>query len=688
MKRAIILLSVTLCLCGYPLFAQTPTVVSGTIVDPNGLPYSYARVSAQLIPSTASPTIIVNGIPVQIGGQQNATADVNGTFSMNLFCNAAGGGCSAISPGGTQWQFTVNETGTPPPVGTGPQSCTATITITGASQSISSSFSSCPALVRGGGQVVFASNYAVFDAQITWGCSYSIGNTTITCPNASFTSADIGKSEFATSISAAGFGTAVTSTTTIPYGTIVSVVNSTTVTVSIAPTANSVASKDSFNWGTPQGPQLNTAWHVAADACGTLVLPVGRIFSNRGQFNYYNPKCVAGAGAQKGGQDVTGQGMGATAIILTPDFDWTQGAGNSCDGYYSPHGCFLSVQNEIHASRFTIYGAGLNFTSKSADLINLACDNCSLRDLNFSSFDAVDGSTIGMLLSGAFMAVDNVIVDGWGGKPCSMTGGTPPSANPQRISNSYCGDSTGTAFTASAGIIESVNNYFQGLTADSVSVAANTDFNSVNDEYYSSSNSTSSGRALLTLASTARVKITNGNIYQTGTGLAVMAFGGGLIQFNHTRVSAPTGTALYIYDSTSKIVDDCGNVFSGSTILNNAGPGLYAGDCSVTGTAQTAGNIALTSGWGTSTVGTVSGNTKAEKWTVSVTGIPGASPVITVTFPTAFLVAPICSIQQVGGTFTLLNPAITSTVTAATITWSGTPVATQSYIFALNCGNP
>jgi hypothetical protein len=135
-----------------PLAAgQTPTLVSGTITDASGVPYSFAKVSAQLIPTTASPTIIVNGIPTQIGGQQNANADANGVFSMNLFCNTAGGGCSVISPSGTQWQFTVNENGAPPPIGTGPQTCTATVTVTGASQSLTASFAACPALGRAAG---------------------------------------------------------------------------------------------------------------------------------------------------------------------------------------------------------------------------------------------------------------------------------------------------------------------------------------------------------------------------------------------------------------------------------------------------------------------------------------------------------------------------------------------------------
>ena len=132
MRRFIFGLALCAVLGASPAFAQTPVTVFATITDPNGLPYTNAKVSAQLIPSTASPTIIVNGIPTQIGGQQNAVADANGTFSMNLFCNVAGNGCSVISPSGTQWQFTVNVTGIAPPAGFGPQQFTFTLNLSGA----------------------------------------------------------------------------------------------------------------------------------------------------------------------------------------------------------------------------------------------------------------------------------------------------------------------------------------------------------------------------------------------------------------------------------------------------------------------------------------------------------------------------------------------------------------------------
>ena len=105
------------------------TTVTGTIVDPNGIPYSGATVSAQLLPSGVTPTL-----PPPCNGQttyrctasafQRATANAAGTFTMSLADNGV------LSPGGTTWQFTVNlSPGVAPPLGTGPQSFTVTTAI-------------------------------------------------------------------------------------------------------------------------------------------------------------------------------------------------------------------------------------------------------------------------------------------------------------------------------------------------------------------------------------------------------------------------------------------------------------------------------------------------------------------------------------------------------------------------------
>jgi hypothetical protein len=108
--------------------AQTQTNVTATITDPLGIPYA-GTYSIQLVPTGTNPTVNGNSI----GGAFNGTTDTNGKFNVSLWPN------SAISPGGSQWQFTVCATpGVQPPLGTGGQ-CTppTAITISGTSQNIS-----------------------------------------------------------------------------------------------------------------------------------------------------------------------------------------------------------------------------------------------------------------------------------------------------------------------------------------------------------------------------------------------------------------------------------------------------------------------------------------------------------------------------------------------------------------------
>jgi hypothetical protein len=139
MLRRFIFALVCAVLAASSALGQNFTAVSGTIVDPNGLPYSNCAITAELVPSGTNPTI--GG--ASIGGLNRASCDVNGVFSMTLGSNAV------ILPGGTQWKFTVNESpGIPPPGGFGPQSFVATLTISGASQDISASLA-VPALALG-----------------------------------------------------------------------------------------------------------------------------------------------------------------------------------------------------------------------------------------------------------------------------------------------------------------------------------------------------------------------------------------------------------------------------------------------------------------------------------------------------------------------------------------------------------
>ncbi len=131
MKKTLLLSAILLAIT-LPAAAQF-TVVSGTVKDPNNLPYAYGTISAQLT-SPTSPVFTGTGLPYT-APTQPAGLDKNGKFLLRLADN------TALTPGGTQWTFTIcSGAGTvSPSVGTGSQCfTTGLITISGSSQDISS----------------------------------------------------------------------------------------------------------------------------------------------------------------------------------------------------------------------------------------------------------------------------------------------------------------------------------------------------------------------------------------------------------------------------------------------------------------------------------------------------------------------------------------------------------------------
>lgn len=154
-----------------------------------------------------------------------------------------------------------------------------------------------------------------------------------------------------------------------------------------------------------------------------------------------------------------------------------------------------------------------------------------------------------------------------------------------------------------------------------------------------------------------------------------------------TFVAAGTGKPIGL-SGTARFFDECDNSASGGA-ANIFPAGSVYGSCSIAGTALVAGNVALTSGWGTSTVTSASGNSQRGQFTIAATGTPGANPVVTVTFPNPFFAAPSCTIVQIGGTFGVLTNAAVGipTRTTVAVTFAGTAVAAQTYTLVLDCRN-
>jgi hypothetical protein len=145
----LILTFAALALC-LPAAAQFD-LVTGQVVDPNGIPYSGATLRAQLVVSgtavTGQPTVSnanqaqcisarLGNAPCQMPfpGTNSVTLDVNGNIpagGLNLANNPS------VTPAGTQWLFSVTiSPGIAPPAGTGPQSFSVAMTINSNPQSV------------------------------------------------------------------------------------------------------------------------------------------------------------------------------------------------------------------------------------------------------------------------------------------------------------------------------------------------------------------------------------------------------------------------------------------------------------------------------------------------------------------------------------------------------------------------
>src|SRR6266446_5640035 len=157
------------------VYAQA-TTVTGQVKDVNGVPYAGARLTATLANADGttftSPATVTQASSAVCQAAGLGPAPCNqpfptnvGPFTLDGGGNIPGGGIALqdvtlISPAGKVWLITANTPGNPPPLGTGPQTCSATIAISGGSQNITASFAACPSLsniIVSGGAV-----YSVF----------------------------------------------------------------------------------------------------------------------------------------------------------------------------------------------------------------------------------------------------------------------------------------------------------------------------------------------------------------------------------------------------------------------------------------------------------------------------------------------------------------------------------------------
>lgn len=555
------------------------------------------------------------------------------------------------------------------------------------------------------------------DFQVAYLCTWANGSAVITCPSGTFVSGDAGKLAFSTNFQGAYTGmTSIYQCGSAGTTTIMTFTDSAHVTLSANCTGTNSSSANNypFFWGHSDNTAMGTASTTLGSQCGTLVLPglnaqhTGPSFIgiSSAKFITLATNCNAPLAIEslRTGIAVEGQGENVSHILMLPGFDAT-----TCTGGYG-QACFgIPLNNSIPGgtggilfSSWTLTGGGVSnptgtWTNKK--LVEIG-SNSVLRDFYCTGFGGNASPLIGLNIPvfGSPVALYNVQMDACGYNTLS-NGGSFTSIS----AGSYFGDSKGAIICNAGGVIQSTGNIYavnDGASSDScpstamayqgcaVRITSGT-FISVDDIY----NAYVPSDHLETICQDGGdVQIDHGDLNlavgANNNSTTIYLHGGTFHLRNTNATNNQTGAAgLSVLQDGGKFFDEGGNTFaSGGSAIYSLTGGNWFGSLSVTGTALATGNIALTSGWDTSTKSLIAGDSRLGTFKVTAAGTPGAGPVITVTFPVRFAQAPICTITQTAGTFgTLTNPAIVITATTATVTWAGTPVAAQTYTFALNC---
>lgn len=363
-------------------FAQF-TRVSGTVQDSNGIPYAGGTISAVLVPGSAGGWRLSG--QSYSGRLQNTSLDSTGSFTVQMGDN------NVILPAGTQWLFTVNSNpgGIQPPLGTGAQTFTATITITGASQSISATLqAAAPKLTNitlGGGSVT---NIAT-TAPITGGPITTTGTIgCATCTTGNVPSGDVAIGQGSNAISGSSLFTATAS------GLV-------TITTAIA----SPQELTLINSGAPGGALL----FLAANSDGSGAISNGSgsqtgewVFNVDGSISYVfttgpNPFTFAPLGITFRGSTSGSAILGVAAVAGTPNqvnLPTSTGSNGQC---LTTNGA--NPQQMAWAACSNISGLTTGFIPKAASatsLTNSLCDEGITVASTFSCSETISSTADGV----------------------------------------------------------------------------------------------------------------------------------------------------------------------------------------------------------------------------------------------------------------------------------------------------
>lgn len=447
---------------------------------------------------------------------------------------------------------------------------------------------------------------------------------------------------------------------------------------------------------------INAFWNSGMiPQCGVNgYVGLGIGFINSGIFNTVTAACLTKFNNQYSQPGIFGPGLGGATFMPLETFDFTTGAGNSCQGggqiaggVTPPSGSRTLCIGDFFSEMSYINVWGLGLTPVTTGLtVGLIGGNSRF---NTDSFQGWMGNYVG---SGAvYGLVENgnqVRV----AQSCSCQFGEVEqvmNAQSYQIGNFTFGGLTdiqaipGGGVQPSSSYTSAIGPTNGGAGGAEISINAGAVFNDFGDHLICSN----TDLACHFVAAGGTGNFYAGVVAVGGSGTVFK--GNGAAAVTRVQDSAMTcsgaGCTEINMAASATFYDHGGNTWTtfGTAF---AGAGNVANQLSADVGPCVTGNWALTSGWGTATVNSVGANGNSHKCRVviNVTVQGTAGPVLTWTFPTAYPnVAPsTCHIFQVGGTtFNMTNAsAATASGGSVAFTFTGETNTVQTYTFDGDCG--
>lgn len=299
----------------------------------------------------------------------------------------------------------------------------------------------------GSGSVNPVSFGAKFDGKACFGSVDTIvvtnGSNIVTCNNASWTTADIGK-QFTWTNGCCGVAQSYLGILLGPAvsTTITGVTNTTTITVSQNATNSCSGATCLIAWATNDDTKITAAeaaWQTAGK-CGSMNLPAGITAVLKAHFNNPGTSCLGAEPQADYTAEVDGEGIGATIIGLFPGFDFT-----TCTGGVGADVCFGGyLESAFMNMQWNGFGYGNTAAATAKKLLGPGLGS-QWSQISCAAFGGSDANLIGFSFDGTGVRVWGLTIDG-----CGKIGGR-VSGSIEKAYYSFFGDNLGQALVIPGG---------------------------------------------------------------------------------------------------------------------------------------------------------------------------------------------------------------------------------------------